>query len=148
MTASSIEGRRGSQPIEGNSNAEQIPTAITKADQMAWEAPDLRPIECTSDWYSTCPSWCNGKGRGHEEDQPLFGIRKHQSPEFRVRQDSLYAYWDDDDSITSGHLALSLVQPDRWGVGSIQIVSRSGDGKGARRTTSSSARFTSTRCAS
>ncbi|MFJ9315740.1 hypothetical protein ACIRN4_16235 [Pimelobacter simplex] len=132
MSTSSNDRRRGSQPVENNN--EQIPAAITKADQMAWEAPMLRPVLRVLDdepmmLSSPCPDWCEMDGAGHSADESVFGTRrKHKGAELKVRTDFGYPYAVGDNGASWAHLALFLEQPQRDSQPHIRIHRRYGDG--------------------
>lgn len=127
------------------SHPPEVSTALSKADQAAWEAPALRPTfsawEATEQWAHPCPEWCSGEGQGHERGRITRGQRQHQSHELLVRHDSLLGYWDvadEVDGVSSAHIACSLIAGSRQqGDPQIQMVLRYGsviDGESKRKT--------------
>lgn len=131
MSTSSNDRRRGSQPVETDN--EQNPAAITKADQMAWEAPELRTIfleldDGPRDLVSECPDWCDREGLGHDPDRVFEEQREHQGARFRVRQDrsNYFDRGSEGAEATAGHLELTLVLHERGVVPRVHIAQRWG----------------------
>lgn len=105
---------------------DQIPQAITRADQMAWESPEIRPIEIPlgtgpMDIGSPCPEWCTREGRGHDPHRAADFPRQHESALINVRQEGVYPF-DDGDTVRWAHWRLQLVQATRGAVPRIKIV--------------------------
>ncbi|MBM7518249.1 hypothetical protein [Nocardioides nitrophenolicus] len=115
MTESSSNQGRGSH-LDANSNPEdQIPSAITKADQMAWERPELRPT-FTPDgkrekWAHPCPPWCDQDGDHHDVLRLIDGARGHMGTPILIRTDGGRGYYDDVagvEGIRNPHLEVRL----------------------------------------
>lgn len=112
------------------------PGRVDVAEQFAWEAPPLRPIDNpagpSNQFTTPCPPWCFGDdGTGenkHDHYAHLDGVPTHQSRPLNVRQDAVRGYFDDHagDVVRAGHLAVSLVQPDRAATPRVQIVTHWG----------------------
>lgn len=97
---------------------------VTKRDQAAWEAPELRPIftpdgRKEAGWLTDCPTWCDGDGEGHDPDSVVnYGRRWHESAAYQVRQDTTRGYWTDEDGRDGMMAANFTVQLEMgsWGV--------------------------------
>lgn len=99
-------------------SAEQRPEAIAKADQLAWEAPELRQVFTLPDdretWAHPCPDWCTGDGVGHDPEWATGHARMHESRDLRVRQDAARSYYDPEcGGYYAGHLRLRLTSGSR-----------------------------------
>lgn len=119
MTESSQSDSRVGKPAQSQTEAA---AEVTRLDQIAWEAPQLRPTlvpyGAKETWTLPCPDWCTGEGPGHDIGALLLGgWRRHQSASLRVRHDSgrVYEVADDesdeaadDDGIRAGNLELAL----------------------------------------
>jgi hypothetical protein len=116
---------------------------ITRADQFAWEAPELRPTFIPDGeretWAYPCPDWCTGEGLGHDAERILAKFRTHQSAALRIRQDGGLGYetsddphdeLGDDDGIRATNLEVSLVASSRVMTPRVQLVAHYGDGAG------------------
>ncbi|WP_340540428.1 hypothetical protein [Nocardioides sp. GXZ039] len=107
--------------------------AVTKADQLAWEAPALRPVFTpdtgTEAWYSDCPTWCTHVDEGHPASHRT---RRHRGDELCIRLDLAWPFYTrtPEDGVKAGHLTAHLERADRSGFTGIRLGLRQGDPSG------------------
>lgn len=107
------------RPQEGHQgSAGSAHDEVTRRDQAAWEAPELRPVFTRfgepEQWPHPCPDWCTGDGPDHEVAAiAARRTRRHRSESIRVRQDAAFGYdsfdgADDDGGVMAANLEVYL----------------------------------------